>query len=242
MTKIVILAAGKGKRMKSELPKVLVPLKNKPMIEYLVKACVESKIDLHPIIVVSPDNKELISKALKKYNCLFAVQTEQLGTGNALACAKSLLNKTDKIISFYGDHPFIKPSTIKKLATCDKNSITLMTVTVSNFNDWQKVFYNWARIIKQDEQIKSIVEFKDATEEIKLIKDVNPGFYCFNAKWLWKNISKIKNNNAQAEYYLTDLIKLAFEQNQQISHIQINNKEAVGINSQEELAIAQTLI
>lgn len=242
MTKIVILAAGKGKRMKSELPKVLVPLKNKPMIEYLVKACVESKIDLHPIIIVSPDNKKLISKALKKYNCLYAIQTKQLGTGNALACAKLLLNKADKIISFYGDHPFIKSSTIKKLATCDNNAITLMTVTVSNFDDWQKVFYNWARIIKQDGQIKSIIEFKDATEEIKLIKDVNPGFYCFNAEWLWKNISKIKNNNTQAEYYLTDLIKLAFEQNQQISHIQINSKEAVGINSQEELAIAQTLI
>lgn len=242
MKKIVILAAGKGKRMECELPKVLVPLKGRPMIEYLVKACLESGVDSHPVVVVSPDNKELISQVLKKYDCLYAVQAEQLGTSHALACAKPLLDSADEIISFYGDHPFVNPETIKKLANCHNGMITLMTVVVSNFNDWQKVFYNWARIIRPDGQIKAIVEFKDANEEIRRTKEVNPGFYCFNGQWLWENIGMIKNNNTQHEYYLTDLIKIAFQQGHRINSTEISAKEAVGINKPEELAIAESLI
>ena len=239
---VVILAAGQGKRMKSNLPKVAVPLKGRPMIEYLVKSCIESGIDKNPVVVVSSDNKDIISEILKNYDCRYAIQSEQLGTGHALACAKSELADANKIISFYGDHPFVSPATVKKLAGCHNGVITLMTVTVSNFDDWQKVFYNWARIIRRDGQIKAIVEFKDAIEEIKKIKEVNPGFYCFDSQWLWQNIDNIKNNNVQQEYYLTDLIKFAFEQNQRINSTEINIKEAVGINKPEELAIAEKLI
>lgn len=239
---VVILAAGKGKRMCSALPKVAVPLKGRPMIEYLVKSCVESGIDKNPVVVVSPDNKDIISEILKNYDCRYAIQAEQLGTGHALACAKSQLAGADEIISFYGDHPFVSPATVKKLADCHNGIITLMTVMVSNFDDWQKVFYNWARIIRRDGQIKAIVEFKDADEATRQIKEVNPGFYCFDSQWLWQNIDKIKNNNAQQEYYLTDLIKFAFEQNQRINSTDINAKEAVGINKPEELAIAENLI
>ena len=228
--------------MKSDLPKVAVPLKGRPMIEYLVKSCVESGIDKNPVVVVSPDNKDIISGILKNYDCRYAIQAEQLGTGHALACAKNELAGADEVISFYGEHPFVSSNTIKKLAYCHNGIITLMTVTVSNFDDWQQIFYNWARIIKNDNQIKAIIEFKDAGEEVRKIKEVNPGFYCFNSQWLWQNIDKIKNNNAQHEYYLTDLIKLAFEQNCRINFMEIDTREAVGINKPEELAIAETLI
>src|SRR3990167_5747619 len=106
MKKIIILAAGQGKRMRRELPKVLAKLKGKPMIEYLVKSCIESGVDASPIIVVSPDNKEIIGQSLAEYNCQYAIQAEQLGTGHALACAQSLIdNSVDHIICFYGDHP-----------------------------------------------------------------------------------------------------------------------------------------
>lgn len=239
---VVILAAGQGKRMKSDLPKVAIPLKGRPLIEYLVKSCIKSGIDRNPVVVVSPDNKDIISGILKGYNCRYAIQAEQLGTGHALACAKSELAGANKIISFYGDHPFVSSKTIKKLANCHDCIITLMTVTVSNFDNWQQIFYNWARIIRNNNQIKAIVEFKDASEEIKKIKEVNPGFYCFNSQWLWQNIDKIKNNNAQQEYYLTDLAKFAFEQNHRINFMKIDPREAVGINKPEELAIAETLI
>ena len=243
MNKIVILAAGKGTRMKDELPKVLVPLKGKPMIEYLIKSIFDSGVDNNPVIVVSLDNKELINNALKNYDCKYAPQDKQLGTGHALACVKDLIDESaDNIIVLYGDHPFIKPKTIKELIKVHTGKITMMTTEVEDFNDWRKNYYSWGRIIKEGEKIKAIKEFKDASEEEKKIKELNPAFYCFSAEWLWKNIKKLENNNAQKEYYLTDLIKIASEQNIKISSIKINFNEAIGINSKEELEIAEKLI
>ncbi len=243
MNKIVILAAGKGTRMKDELPKVLVPLKGKPMIEYLIKSIFDSGVDNNPVIVVSLDNKELINNALKNYDCKYAPQDKQLGTGHALACVKDLIDESaDNIIVLYGDHPFIKPETIKELIEVHTGKITMMTTEVEDFNDWRKNYYSWGRIIREGDKIQAIKEFKDASEEEKKIKELNPAFYCFSAEWLWKNIKKLENNNAQKEYYLTDLIKIASEQNIKISSIKINFNEAIGINSKEELEIAEKLI
>lgn len=242
--KIVILAAGKGKRMRCELPKVLVNLQGKPMIEYLVKSIIASGVDASPIIVVSPDNKEIISRALAKYNCQYAIQTEQLGTGHALACAKYLIDKSvDHIICFYGDHPFISTKTIRQVAENHKGAITMMTVRVEDFDGWRKCFNCWGRIIRDDSgQIKENIEFRDASDEVKQIKEVNPSLYCFESKWLWENLKKLNNHNAQREYYLTDLVKLAFKQNLNINTFNLEPKEAIGINSPEELAIAGSLV
>ena len=243
MNKIVILAAGKGTRMKDELPKVLVPLKGKPMIEYLIKSIFDSGVDTSPVIVVSPDNNDLIKDALKKYNCEYAVQNKQLGTGHALACVKDLIDESvENIIVFYGDHPFIKPETIKELSKAHDGKITMMTTEIEDFNDWRKNYYSWGRIIRKGDKIQAIKEFKDTNKEEKKIKELNPAFYCFNSEWLWENIKKLENNNAQKEYYLTDLIKIASEQNIEISSIKINFNEAIGVNSKEELEIAEKLI
>ncbi|OGF23632.1 hypothetical protein A3H09_02585 [Candidatus Falkowbacteria bacterium RIFCSPLOWO2_12_FULL_45_13] len=244
MDKIVILAAGKGRRMKSELPKALVKLQGKSMIEYLVKPCLESGVDSEPIIVVSPDNQKVISRALSKYNCRYAIQSEQLGTGHALACAESLIDKSvERIICFYGDHPFIKAETVKNVAARDNGAITMMTVKLEDFAGWRKCFYHWGRI-KRDKsgQVVASIEFRDASEEVRKIKEVNPSMYCFQSRWLWENLKKIDNHNAQSEYYLTDLVKLAFEQNLQIDSFYLDAAEAIGINSPEELAIAESLI
>jgi len=244
MNKIVILAAGKGTRMKCELPKVLVKLKGKPMIEYLVESCVKSGVDASPIIVVSPDNKEIISRALSKYNCQYAIQKEQLGTGNALASAKDLVNKSvDQIICFYGDHPFISTKTIKQVAASHNGAITMMIVKVEDFDDWRKCFNCWGRIIRDENgQIKENIEFRDASAEERKITEVNPSMYCFGSQWLWKNLKKLDNKNSQREYYLTDLVKLAFEQNLKINTFSLAPTEAIGINSPEELAIAESLV
>ena len=241
--KIVILAAGKSKRIKMNLSKVLVPIAGKPMIEHLVKSVINSGVDSKPIIVVSADNENLINQALTGYSCQLVVQDKQLGTGHALACCKKYLDKkADYIICFYGDHPFIKNQTIKKLAASINGPITMMTVKLKDFNSWRKNFYCWGRIIRNNGQVKEIVEFKDAADEIKQIKEVNPGLYVFEASWLWQNIKKLDNKNAQKEYYLTDLIKMACQQNLVINSFSIEPKEAMGINSQEELAIAKKLL
>lgn len=242
MNKVIILAAGKGKRMNSDLPKVLSPINNRPMIEYLINSISKSKIDLPPIVVVSPDNKDQISKALSSYDIKYAIQTEQLGTGHAVLSAKDLVEEeVENIIVLYGDHPFYKESSIDKLIDNHKTEVSMMTVRVEDFNDWRKNFYHWGRIIKNGNEIKEIIEFKDASDEIKELKDVNPALFCFNKKWLFENIVNIKNNNNQSEYYLTDLIKLAFEQKILIGHSLVSPEEAVGVNSPEELEVARSL-
>jgi len=243
MIKIVILAAGKGSRMNSGLPKVLMPIKGKPMIEYLVKAIKKSGVDDEPIIVVSPDNKELIKKALHKYKCKYAIQKEQIGTGHALLCAKQAIGKkVDYVLCFCGDHPFFRPETIKRIAYSHNGVITMMTTGVKDFKLWRKNFYHWGRVLRNYGRIKEIVEFKDATAKIKKIREVNPAIYCFATKWLWQNITKLNNNNAQKEYYLTDLINFAFKQGLKIDSFPIDAEEAIGINNQAELEIAKSLI
>ena len=243
MIKVVILAAGKGTRMNHNLPKVLVPIKGRPMIEYLLQAIVDSGVDGKPILVVSPDNKKMMQKAFANYDCEYAIQCEQLGTGHALACALSeIKEKVDHVVCFYGDHPFVRPETIKKLATYENGVLTMMTTVVPDFEEWRKNFFHWGRIIRHKDRVEAIVEFKDATDEVRDIKEVNPGFYCFEYGWLKKNVNQLKNNNVQQEYYLTDLVQIACSQGIKVGTLPIDPKEAVGINSIEELEIAESLI
>lgn len=243
MNKVIILAAGKGTRMDSDLPKVLVPINGEPMIKYLIDSVIKSGITDKPILVVSPDNKEIIQEALKNYNLDYAIQEEQLGTGHAVASGKNLVSKeTDKVITFYGDHPFLHPESIKKLTEIKEGVLTMMTTALEDFNDWRKNFYHWGRIVRnENNEVKEIVEFKDSNDRQKEIKEVNPGLLCFDSKWLWENIENLKNNNKQAEYYLTDLVKTAFEQNYKIKTSKIKPEEALGINSKEELELAEKL-
>jgi bifunctional UDP-N-acetylglucosamine pyrophosphorylase/glucosamine-1-phosphate N-acetyltransferase len=118
----------------------------------------------------------------------------------------------------------------------------MMTTTLSDFEDWRKNFYHWGRIVRHQDRVEAIVEFKDATVEIKEIKEVNPGFYCFEYGWLKKNVNKLENKNAQQEYYLTDLVQIACSQGIKVGTILIDPREAVGINSKEELEVAESLI
>ena len=161
-----------------------------------------------------------------------------------MACTGSLIDELDdEIICFYGDHPFFKKETIKRIAESHNGPITMITTEVNDFNDWRKNLYYWGRIIRdQDGQVKENIEFRDASDEVKKIKEVNPSMYCFGCQWLWPNLKKIKNHNAQEEYYLTDVIKLAFQQNLKINTFSIDPQESVGINSREELALAETLV
>lgn len=242
MNKIIILAAWKWKRMGWEIPKMLVPVKWKPMIHYLIESVIKSWIDSNPIIVVSNDNIEMMRNSLKNYNCNFVIQEEQLWTGDALFCTKSQVSPdVQKIICLYWDHPFIKPETIKQIA--DSNSIlSIITTKVESFEWWLTNFWHWWRIVRDWDKMKEIVEFKDATDEQKEIKELNSAIYSFDTTWLWQNINKIQNNNNQKEYYLTDLIKMAFEQWIAINSLHIDPIEAIWINSKEELEVVESIV
>ncbi len=239
-TKIVILAAGKGKRMGSEIPKALIPLDGKPMISYLAESVVTAGLDDRPIVVVSPDNQKIIQQALSAYAWDYAIQTEQLGTGHAVACAQSLIPAdTDNIVVLYCDQPFVQAASIRRFGDV-KADVTIMTTELGDFNDWRQNFYHLGRIIRNSEgMVEKIVEFKDANPAEIAVTETNVGFVRFNSRWLWENIKKLKNDNKQQEYYLTTLIEIACQQGLKVDALLVEPKEALGINSFEELKIAE---
>lgn len=243
--KIIILAGGKGNRMQSELPKVLSPLNGKPMIKHLLENVHESGIDNHPIIIVG-FKKELVMKELgDKYH--YIVQEEQLGTGHAVNLAKKYLkNKAEHIIVLYGDQPFTSAKTIQKITDKhlkSKKMITMATIKVPDFKDWRICFSNFSRVVRdKNKKIVKTVEKKDATEKDLKIKEVNPCYFCFDAKWLWSNLENVKNNNVQKEYYLPDLIKIATEHKIHIESIKIDAHEALGANTREELHVLEKFV
>ncbi len=243
--KIVILAAGKGTRMGGDLPKVLAKVGGKSMIKQLLTSVNESGIDKNPVIIVGY-KKELVMKELstddKQYH--FINQESQLGTGHAVNLAKDYLkDSAEHVMVLYGDHPFVGTQTIKNISEKHLESgkkITLATVKLPDFRDWRINFVNFSRIIR-DESGKIIkdVQFKDASDgEIK-VTEVNPCYFCFNAAWLWENLENLKDDNAQKEYYLTDLIKIATTRGIEIESIEIDPREALGANTKAELGILE---
>lgn len=233
---IVILAAGKGKRMQSELPKVMHAMHDKPLIEYVVSAVEE--LGIKPVVIV-PDDSSLVREYLGD-RAIYAVQAERLGTGHAVSMAESeLAGKYDHIIVLYGDMPFISPASLSQLIddhVSRGNMLTLMTTTVTDFNDWRAQFYDFGRIVRDSNgDIIKIVEKKDASPAELNIKELNSAFFCFNSDWLWNNLKKLKNNNAAGELYLTDLVKIAFEEGALLSSVNIDPREAIGINTKEHL-------
>lgn len=243
--KILILAGGKGTRMQNNLPKALIPVNGKPIIKHLLESIKNSGIDAKPVIVVGYGKEDVMAELGSEYE--YVIQEKQLGTGHAVITAENALkHKADHIVVLYCDHPFVSKKTIQELVRKHLDSkvkITLATVTLPDFQDWRKIFYtNFSRIIRDEKgHIVRDIQFKDATEEDKKNTEVNPCYFCFESKWLWENLKTLNTNNAQKEYYLTDLVKIAEKEKERIESIQIDPHEALGVNSKEELEILEKL-
>ncbi len=240
---IVILAAGQGKRMGGQLPKVLISVKDKPLILYLLEEVQKIELTAQPVLVVGY-KKELVRQFLgEKYT--YAVQEKQLGTGSAVKAAKYKV-KAENVLVLYGDMPFISAPSLKKLIKKhiqEKNIITMFTAKPENFDQHFSSLKNYGRIVRDGEgKIKKITEYKDCSETEKQIREVNPGIYMFQTKWLWENIDKLQNKNAQGEYYLTDLLELAIKQNLKVESLPIEPKEVLGVNSPEDLLVAEKMV
>lgn len=244
-TQIIILAGGKGVRMKSEEPKALVALKNKPLIKHILDTISTLNLSIQPVVVVC-HKKERIKEVLGN-NLSYAEQESPLGTGHAVASAqKSVHPNHNTVLVLSCDQPLISKETIERLLkkhSDKKPTITLATVVVPDFEEWRSALRHFGRIIREENGlVDGIVEFKDATEKEKLIKEVNPAVYAFDAKWLWENINLIKNENKQGEYYLTDLIKMAHDQGKKIEAVPVTNViEGLQPNSKEELEALEKL-
>ena len=243
-TRIIILAAGKGTRMGNGIPKVLTPFRGKPLIEHLLLTVKDSGVDPRPIIVVGHGADTVMKTLGDEYE--YVHQKEQFGTGHAVRCAKSLLQgKTDAVLTLYGDHPLVSAETIKRLENIhwEKGEVlTLAVTTVDDFSGWRTPLADFGRVVRDTSgNIASIVEAKDATPDELTIREVNPSFFCFSANWLWENLSKLTNQNAKCEYYLTDLVGIAMQEGHSIPSLNIKPLESIGVNSLTHLEIANGL-
>jgi bifunctional UDP-N-acetylglucosamine pyrophosphorylase / glucosamine-1-phosphate N-acetyltransferase len=239
----IILAAGHGKRMNhGSLPKVLVPFKDKPMIHHLLESIKTSKVCDKPAIVIGYKSNHVKKSLGDNYHYIH--QEEQLGTGHAVSCCKEeLKDKAKNIMVLYGDHPNLSHSTIKNIADThisENKVLTLATAKVEDFNEWRSILHDFGRVVRNASgKITRIVEKKDASPQELSINEVNPSYFCFKADWLWENLQNLKNNNAQNEYYLTDLLQMAFEQQQEIANVLIEPQEALGANTPEQLELVK---
>lgn len=238
----IVLAAGKGTRMNegiaSPIPKVMFEIAGKPIIHYTVENIKKSGVE--DIALVVGYKKELIEEYLKD-EVEYVVQEKQLGTGHAVMMAKELLaGKSEAVIVCYGDMPLVKPETIKKLiSTFESDNPAIAMISAISEDP-----FGYGRIVRDlSGEVSGIKEHKDCSKDELKIKEWNPGFYIFNSEWLWSNINKLESDNAQNEYYLTDLIKIAKEQGEKIIAVPVSEEsEALGINSQDQLKEAETIL
>lgn len=231
--KTLILAAGKGTRMKSDMPKVIHKVNGIPMITKIIDTL--SGLNPEENILILGHKKEEVLKVVGE-NCDYVLQTEQLGTGHAVIQAKEKLEGYDgDVMILYGDTPLLRESTLKSLYDYHKESGAVTTILTSIYENP----FGYGRIVKEDGLVKAIVEEKEASEEIKKIKEVNAGVYCFNSKELFKALDKIDNNNEKGEYYLTDVIGIQVSENKKVQSFILEDKmEILGVNSKVELAQA----
>ncbi len=238
--RFIILAAGKGSRMGSKLPKALIPIAGKPILQHLYESVKDSGVDGVPVVVVGHERMQLC----KEFGgvCDYVVQEKQLGTGHAVMVCKDSVQDADAVIVLYGDHPFVGAQALRNLAAMHERKgsvLSMMTTTVPSFEAWEN-YLHWGRILRDGHGcIMAIREYKDAMDSEREVREINPGLYCFDTKWLWDNVGQIKNFNANQEFYLTDLIELAVTQGHDIATMSIAPEESIGVNTPEELKLAE---
>ena len=238
MVKSIILAAGKGTRMKSDLPKVLHTIFEKTLLGYVIDAVNNTGIADENFIIVGHQAERVEEYINKNYdNAKCVLQSPQLGTGHAVSMAVPYLKDFDgEVIILCGDTPLITSETIKEFVEAHRNLKSDITVMSAIFENPT----NYGRIIRNSNNtLNSIVEEKDATPEQKAVKEINAGIYCLNWAKIKPAFSQLKTNNAQGEYYLTDIIKWGNEQNLSVNAYTLkDNEEIYGINSKSNLAEA----
>ena len=242
MIKSIILAAGKGTRMKSDTPKVLHTIFDKTLLGYVIDAVNKTGLVDENFIIVG-HQAELVEDFIKKNydNAKTVLQSPQLGTGHAVSMVLPFLNDFNgEVLILCGDTPLITENTLKNFIETHKQKKSDLTVMSAIFENPT----NYGRIIRNlDGTLNSIIEEKDATSEQKAVKEVNAGIYCLSWNKIKQAFGQLKTNNAQGEYYLTDIIKWANEHSLQVdAYILNDNDEIYGINSKTNLAEATKML
>lgn len=229
----VILAAGKGKRMKSDLPKVLHEINGRPMVAILLDTLAPLGFDR--TVVVIGHKGELVQQALADYAVDFVWQHQQLGTAHAVDMARDVLADFEGItLVAAGDVPFLSADSVARLMQVHERSGAAATCLSAEFDDPT----GYGRIVRDGESdfIKDIVEHKDASEDVRRIKEINSGTFCFDNRALFEAITAIDNKNVQGEYYLTDAVKIMHGKGLRVAVQRAADPgEVTGVNSKEQL-------
>ncbi|GKT11519.1 MAG: bifunctional UDP-N-acetylglucosamine pyrophosphorylase/glucosamine-1-phosphate N-acetyltransferase [Thiomicrorhabdus sp.] len=234
--KVVILAAGKGTRMRSKLPKVLQPLAQKALLQHVIDTAQE--LHCKEIITVIGHGSELVKSKVSGSNLAFAMQEQQLGTGHAVVQANSFYSNDDTVLILYGDVPLTSLTTLQDLLSMidDKNPLALLTITLANSTGYGRI------VREQHGFVQAIVEQKDATAEQLNIKEVNTGIMAVKGHHLKSWLAALDNTNAQAEYYLTDIISMAVADGFRVQTTQPEDEiEVLGVNDKIQLQALERL-
>lgn len=230
----IVMAAGKGTRMKSKKSKLVHKIYGKEIIRRAVENV--KRAGVKEVITVVGYQREQIQEVLGD-SVKYAIQEEQLGTGHAvMQAAKLLEGKKGKVLILNGDHPIMRPETLKKLVDVSNErgeSATILTMVHDDILPYGKIIHD------RDGRIQQIIEHKDCTvEQQQYIKEVNLGMYCFDIEELLKALKELKNDNAQKEYYLTDVIKIMYDKGLNTGSIVVSdNAEVLGVNDRMDLQV-----
>ena len=237
---VVIMAAGKGTRMKSDLAKVLHKANGRPVIEYVLEK--SETLDPEKIVLIVGHQADKVKEATKNYPVEWALQEPQLGTGHAIMQAeKPLLSFRGDILILSGDAPLVNTSTLRNLIDRHRRENAAATVLTAELKNPS----GYGRIVRSGESntVSRIVEHKDASQEELLVKEINSGVYVFKADTLFNALKQITNNNAQQEYYLTDVFSVCFGNGEKVCAFQTANADEIkGINTVEQLREAESFL
>jgi len=234
----VILAAGQGTRMKSDLPKVLHPIAGKPMVRYALDAVRALGVD--ETVLVVGHGAERVRDVIGD-EAVFVEQAEQRGTGHAVLQARDALRgKADTILVTYADMPLLRAESLARLVdlhAASRVKITLLTVRSDDSMSFGRIVRN------ANKRVLGIVEESDATPKQLAIRELNCGVYCFDAEWMWEHLARLGPSGKKREYYLTDLVAMAVKERRKIGSIILSDvSEAIGINTRVHLARAEKIM
>ncbi len=229
---VIVLAAGLGKRMRSDLPKVLHPLAGRPLLAHVIDAA--RALAPRKIFVVHGHGADRVRAAFPDSGVDWVLQAQQLGTGHAVLQALPQVSPAADVLILYGDVPLVRPATLKRLVEGARGSVGVVVAELADPS-------GYGRIVRDDAQrVARIVEQKDATASELAIREVHAGFFCLSARRLVPWLSKISNDNAQEEYYLTDLVALAVANAVPVVAVKVEDQwEVAGVNSMQELAVLE---
>lgn len=233
----VVLAAGEGTRMKSEVPKVLHKICGVPMLGHVISQA--KKAGAKRVIVVVGRGAEEVKRAFAEQEVEFVLQAEQKGTGHALMQAEDAVKSEDTVLVLYGDMPLITAETLKSLFEFHARNQAAATVMTARVKDPS----GYGRVIKEGNRVLAIREEKDASPEERAIDEINSGIYCFNREKVFNALEQVNNDNVQGEYYLTDVVEILNRQGEKVLAFEAQDPDEVqGVNDRNQLAQAQAIM